>query len=399
MLSGQSQPGHAHSNVLWLSGTTAMLLLSFFSWNRLLPLFLRELGASDFHVSVAFSLVMLAMGLLQFPGGLLADRVGRKHMIVWPTLVAGAAYMAGSTLRSWPALVAVLALVNAMASLQWPSFTALLAESVPAGRRGTAFATFELFIAAAVSAGPLLGAWLLPITGFRVLMAVTGAVALLMGIARLWRLRETLPVDRPSGSGFSPAVLKDRKVLLLLLASTLFTLGNSQLLFGPFVALYASDVHGFDGRLINLMFAFGPLVGIGAAMLGGRITERYGSPLALRAGAVCHVLLMLVWLRAGGFVAAALVITISYACFQLAMIAHATLRADATPEHARGAALGVVGGIAQSIGAAGIPLGGALAAQFGPAAPFWLGAGFMMLAAIATRALDAWRWETPAASS
>jgi MFS family permease len=396
MVSSQSQPAPAQSNVLWLSGTTAMLLLCFFSWNRLLPLFLRELGASDFHVSVAFSLVMLAMGLLQFPGGLLADRVGRKHMIVWPTLIAGAAYMAGSTLRQWPALVAVLALVNAMSSLQWPSFTALLAESVPAGRRGTAFATFELFIAAAVSAGPLLGAWLLPVTGFRALMAVTGAVAVLMGIARLWRLRETLPVNRPSGFSFTPAVLKDRKVLLLLLASTLFTLGNSQLLFGPFVALYASDVHGFDSRLINLMFAFGPLVGIGAAMLGGRVTERYGSPLALRAGAVCHVLLMLVWLRTGGFIAAALVITISYACFQLAMIAHATLRADATPEHARGAALGAVGSIAQSIGAAGIPLGGALAGRWGPTAPFWLGAGFMVLAAIATFALDAWRWDPSA---
>ncbi|MEW6524150.1 MAG: MFS transporter [Bacillota bacterium] len=390
-------PDTSRANVVWLSATTTVMLLWFFSWNRLLPLILRELGASNFHVSVAFSLIMLAMGLLQYPGGLLADRVGRKHMIVFPTFVAGLAYIVGSTLQDWRTLVVVLALTNAMSSMQWPSFSALLAESVPADRRGMAFATFELFIAMAVSAGPMMGAWLLPMTGFRVLMAATGAVAVAMGAVRHFRLRETLAQDLAYRLRFDPAVLLERRVFLLLLASTLFTLGNSQLLFGPFVSLYASDVHGLSGSLINLMFAFGPLAGMTVALLGGKITERYGSSPALRAGALAHVALMLVWLRTGTFIATATVLTLSYVFFQLAMIAHGTLRADATPDHARGAALGAVGSIAQSIGAAGVPLGGALALRLGPTAPFWLGALFMALAAVSTRALDPLLRRSPAA--
>lgn len=388
MLEPALRPAVGRRNLVVLPATTGALMLSLFSWNRVLPLILRELGASDFHISVAYSAVLLSMGLMQYPGGLLADRYGRRPLICYPTFVAGGAYIAGALVRDWRAMVAMVAVTSAMSSMQWPSFSALLAESVDARRRGTAFAMLELFISVAVAAGPALGAWVLPLAGFRLLMAATGVVAIAMGAVRLWLLHETLAPEHRTPVGITLTGLLDRQLVLLLATSTVFMVGNSLLLWGPFISIYASDVHGLSPSQVNLMFAAGPLAGIGVALLGGKLTDRYGSARALRVSAVAHALTMLCWMGHASFTVVTAWFTLSYVIFQVTMIAHGALRADATPAHARGAVLGAVGSAAQVAAAAGVPLGGALAAHFGPVAPFWLAAVFMAGTALLSRKLE-----------
>jgi len=72
-------------NVAVLSGTVFLFAAAWFSWYPILPLHLRHLGATDAQVGLAYTLMQLGYHGMQLLGGLLADRFGRKRVIVWPT--------------------------------------------------------------------------------------------------------------------------------------------------------------------------------------------------------------------------------------------------------------------------------------------------------------------------
>ncbi len=73
--------------------------------------------------------------LFQLPGGILADRIGRKRVIVYGTSLRVVAALILFTARSW-IQVAPGMILNAVASLYSPAFNALIAESLPEDRRG-----------------------------------------------------------------------------------------------------------------------------------------------------------------------------------------------------------------------------------------------------------------------
>ena len=375
-------------NVLAMSVSTAFIFAAYFSWQRLLPLILRDLGASDLQISYSYSAIVLAMGLFQYPGGVLADRLGRKPVIVTSTYLIGLLYLAAAFQQDWQSFVAMIALANALNALHQPAFTALLAESVGSGQRGAAFALLEIFISIALTVGPALGAWLMPLSGFRPLLTATGVIAVLMGAVRQRFLVETLLPEETSAPKIRLGPFLERRVLLLVATNILYTLCHSLLLFGPFISLYAKDRLDFTPSQINLMFAIGSMVGIFLCHWGGKLTDRYGSAQALRVAAFLYVGTLLIWLRLPHFLWASLCFTISYAFFQVTMIAGGTLRADASPPGARGAVLGVVGGLSQTVSALALPLGGLAVERWGLAAPFFMALGFMTLAAYTSYALE-----------
>ncbi len=388
-------------NVLAMSISLSIIFALYFSWQRLLPLILRELGATDLQISYSYSAIILSMGLSQYPGGILADRLGRKPVIVLSTYGIGILYLLATTQHSWWSFVIMIALANALNALYQPAFTALMAESVATGQRGAAFALLEFFISIALTIGPAFGAWIMPITGFRVLLAATGFVALVMGLVRQRFVVETMSLGESTAPVIHLKQFSDRRVILLIASNTFYTLCHSLLLFGPFISLYAKDRLDFTPSQINLMFATGSMVGIFLCQLGGKLTDRYGSARALRTAAFMYVASLLLWLRLPHFLWATLCFTISYAFFQVTMIAGGTLRADASPPGARGAVLGVVGGLAQTISALALPLGGLAVERWGLGAPFFMAFGFMSLGAYGTCVLERLmaRSSTPQASA
>jgi MFS family permease len=60
-------------NVAVLSGTVFLFVGAWFSWYPILPLHLRDLGATDAQVGLAYTLMQLGYQGMQLLGGLLAD--------------------------------------------------------------------------------------------------------------------------------------------------------------------------------------------------------------------------------------------------------------------------------------------------------------------------------------
>ncbi|MEW5934910.1 MAG: MFS transporter, partial [Bacillota bacterium] len=63
-------------------------------WSPVLPLILRDLGASDFQVSLSVATWTAVAALFQYRGGIWSDRFGRRPTLLYPTYLAGAAISA-----------------------------------------------------------------------------------------------------------------------------------------------------------------------------------------------------------------------------------------------------------------------------------------------------------------
>ena len=73
-------------NILTIAVTTSMISLCDMGWRPFWPLYLNEvLGASVWAISFLSMLAQSERLLFQFPGGVLADRFGRRKIIVYGT--------------------------------------------------------------------------------------------------------------------------------------------------------------------------------------------------------------------------------------------------------------------------------------------------------------------------
>jgi MFS family permease len=366
-------------NVLVLSGTVFLMLTSLFSWYLLLPLYFRELGATDAQVGLAYSLLTIGFSVMQFAGGLLADRYGRKMPIVLPTFIFAPLYALAGFAQSWVTLLVLLLTINSLSAIQSPAFTSIIAESVPEGRRGMAFGLFEFAVSLGITIGPALGATLLSRLGMRPLIYITAVIALLSAILRTACLHET---NRHP----SPIELTSLKQLCLprlrwfLLAAILLVCIYNWTLWGPFVSLHAGDTLGLSKPQINNLFAVGGFACMVASLLGGHSASRFGGRNLLIAAGLGHVVTMVFWSLAGTSPLGLALFVVTNMGLQMAIVAYQTLLTQVTPRASRGTIIGFVGTVTGVVGGIAPTVGAYLRAAFGTTAPFWIAliTGFIM---------------------
>lgn len=362
-------------NIIVMSLTTSIYVVAIFTWNRIMPLALRELGATDLQVSLSFAILTVATGIGQFPGGLWCDHFGRKPLVAFPTFVAAGLYLVAAMAGTWWGFVLAMAGVNLTGAIQSPAFVMVMAESVDGRKRGMAFGVFQFFIGLSMAAGPALGALLLPRLGFRELVGITGVVGLAVGIARVVFLQETVG-GAEKHRRFDLRHIWRGELGILLLVSSFILWIPALTMYGPFISLYAKDVQGFSEAQINTFFAYGSLVATFVSLLGGRITERWGAGRAVVFGVAGHVVTMLLWSGTRSFAPATAVLALSYSFLQVFTIAHDTLRTSIASRYAAGAAIGALGTISNTFSGLAAPSAGYLKPALGRGFPFWLAAGF-----------------------
>lgn len=370
-------------NILVIASTVLLLIMSIYTWYQLLPLYFRDLGADDTQVGLAYSLMNLGYALLQWTGGLLADRYGRKRLIVLPTFCFVPLYvLAGMTTR-WEILLAIMLAINSLSALQWPSFMALIAESVPQAQRGTAFGVFEFCVGLGVTLGPALGATLLRAVGLRELICATGGTALVCAIGRTIALQETAAEPSRSRAADVGRVLHGQLRWLLVAASIFYT-GMAFTVHGPFVSLHAKDVLHLPDAQINWLFAAGSLVATGVSLAGGRLTDRVGGRLMLIAASAGHFATLVAWASVSGLQIGLPIFALSWALMQVSFIAYSTTLTQSVPAPSRAAIVGLFGTVTGVISTAAPAIGALMREEWGSAAPFWVALGLGLLMTLIT---------------
>ncbi len=101
-------------------------------------LFYLHLGANELLLSIVYFAGSIAVALVQFPGGYLADKHGRRWLVV--SMTFGLAF--GSLLfvfaPSWQFILIGL-LVQNICSIYGPALMTMVIDSLPANNRGAGF--------------------------------------------------------------------------------------------------------------------------------------------------------------------------------------------------------------------------------------------------------------------
>lgn len=366
------------SNLLVLAGTVFVLVTGYYSWSLLLPLYLRQLGASDFWVGISYTLITLAFTLGQVFGGLLSDKLGRKPLIVIPTFCFFPLYLLASLVRSWILLLGCLILADIASAFQDPSFTSIIAESVPKQKRGIAFGVWGSSFSLSLVIGPFLGSLFLNRVGIPKLILATGLLAIPCGLARLKLLSETgVKTDRKTWNWFNLSLNTDLKWFLG--AAVALMIVFSLTIWGPFIALYAKDTIELTGEKINLLFTFGGISAVVFSILGGKVVERFQGKRVFLLGVLLHPISFLPWLYTRGLPWGVPFFLFAYLFSQCSYVAYRTLLSNLTTESNRSSVVGLFGTVTGAISASAPWWGMAMRLRWGGQAPFWVAAVFGLL--------------------
>jgi len=369
-------------NVFVLSITVLFILIAFFSWYPVLPIYLQELGANDFQVGFSYTLIALSYTLMQFLGGILSDHFGRKLLIIIPSFVFPLLYFLAGNASNWITLIFFLAIANSLSALQLPSFYSMIAESVPKNKRGMAYSTFELFVILGITIGPAIGMILIPRVEMKYLFYLTSFTTFLCALSRIFWLKETHHHRTKINKFDSFKKLFNKKMLLIILAlSSLFLLFNLTT-HGPFISLYAKEVMNLDKSKINLLFALGGLAAVIYSLWGGKIIDKWGSKRVLLCSASGLGIFIILWSLSSPLWPAIVLFAIVYIFSQSCHIAYGSFLADITHRQSRGLVIGFIGTCTGLIGSIGPSLGGYLKFQFGPSSPFWAGLIFALITSL-----------------
>jgi len=212
----------------------------------------RELGASMSLIGVVFGLVPAAVMPLQFWGGHLTDRLGRRLVLLVAVFV-GVVWFVGFAFVTEIWQVALLVAVES--AFGWPLFqtasNAMIADLLPAAKRGEGYSITRVAMNLGVVLGPALaGLALATGASFRQLfLAAAAGCAVMMAMTAVW-IRESRPASALSPQAHTDAqgrsgyriVLADRVFIVFCLVAVLpvFCVGN----FGSIYSVYITDYLG-----------------------------------------------------------------------------------------------------------------------------------------------------------
>jgi MFS family permease len=237
-------------------------------------LYAESRGASLAIIGAMASSYLISNFLFQYPSGWLADRWGRKPMMIL-SLAAQALLSGVYLLIHDPALFIVLRFAEGAAAAAFlPSARALITDTVPSKQRGEAFGIFSSFLNAGFLLGPGLGG-LLAATGYAT--AFIGAV-----IFRLVAIVIVVTMIHVKARGEQEIEEAARPVSL----RTLFNIALSGayiLAFGNFIfvgfditltALWLHDHLGASVAIIGFAYVAFSVPSIVVAPFGGRVADR-----------------------------------------------------------------------------------------------------------------------------
>ena len=158
------------------------------------PLYVKDLGGNEAIIGFIGFVTFLCLAAVQFPGGYLADKYGRKWLISTMTFGVALSYIFYALALSWE-FILLGAMVQSLCLIYQPALFSMISDSLPPEKRGMGISITQLIGSVATTPGPAVAAFLYTIYGSIHGMRISyGLVVVLFLIAAGLRsnLKETI---------------------------------------------------------------------------------------------------------------------------------------------------------------------------------------------------------------
>ena len=151
------------------AASAAVFLLGFGEelWKKFLPKYLELLGASTAVIGLFGTVKDFFDAIYQYPGGWLADRVGRRRAFLVFIALASIGYLIYLFSPSWPFVFLGLAFAMGWESMASPAIFAVIGDALPKDRRAMGFTFQSLVKRVPMAVAPLIGGTMIATLGIK----------------------------------------------------------------------------------------------------------------------------------------------------------------------------------------------------------------------------------------
>lgn len=254
------------------------LALALFTWGigegmfyLFQPIYLSQLGANPVTIGYILGAAGVAMMLAHIPAGYLADRLGRRPLLITAWLIGIIATWTMALASALPLFVFGLLLYGLTAFVSSPlnSYVTAARGNWSVGRAITLISSaFNL----GVVLGPFTGGWLGDQFGLRTIYYVAGALFVISTFF-LWMIAPQ-PCDRHDPDAPPPSLLTNRRYLGFIALGFLVMLATY--LPQPFTSKFLQEVRGLNLSQIGLLGTLGGAGNTTLTFLLGFLDARLG---------------------------------------------------------------------------------------------------------------------------
>ena len=358
----------------------------------LLPLIGNELGLSYGQIGSILTCQFVCGSLSNIPGGMIADAVPRKGILMALALCwVGAPYLLMGFTHSYWTLLACAGLVGIGNNFWHPTAIPLLARSFPQ-RKGFVVSIHGMGGNVGDALAPLAAGFLLAAMSWRNVVVVNIVPGILMACAILFFVGRlnldndsgTARMQMPFAKGFRARLqdlrelLNNRTVVMISLGSAFRAMTQSALL--TFLPLYLARQMGYSPKLVGTCMFMLQAAGFAVTPIAGHLSDKMGRQRIIVSSMAMTMVVLLGMAVAGHSAAFVLLVAfLGFFLFAVRSVLQAWLL-DSTPAHQGGTSIGILFG-SQALGAAIGPLsGGILADHYGLNVVFLFLAGTIVIA-------------------
>jgi MFS family permease len=363
----------------------AELALTLFLWHASLGIFFlslvqeylpKELGASPAFPGYALAVYSLARFLWQPPAGWLADRVGRRPVLLVGVATAIPILVLMAQVREGHLFLLFSALYGLSAATMWPAFLARVGDTQVPSMRAKTMHILNLAQLSGLGVGTFAGVTLVGYVSYE---SAFVACLVFNGVALLLTMRQTETLTTVAqrlapGGGFWRGLSGLGSPGVLLLGAIVLFLSLGTTVHTPIIGSYVNNVLHMQLHQMAFMLPIPAAVAAVIVLRCGHLADRFGRQVPLMGGlAVAALSLFALTLTRSPFLAVNLAVLAGLA-YAISIPAWSAAALDATEIGSRGVLLGALTAVQGLGGAMGQALGGVVGQMYGPLAPFKFGA-------------------------
>ena len=263
-------------NVSLASAAVFILSLGEELWKKFLPKYLEALGATTGMIGLFGTAEDFFDAIYQYPGGWMADRLGRRRAFLIFIALASAGYLVYLFSPSWPLLFVGLGLVMAWQSMASPAIFAVIGDALPRQRRAMGFTLQSILKRVPIVIAPIAGGVLIAslgvVNGVHVALLITVALAL---VTIILVSRINITVNALHTIGIIGIWQTFHTALKRLLVSDVI-IRTCEGMTGVITILYVTNVQHFTVKQYGTLVAIQMITSILVYIPAGKIADRVG---------------------------------------------------------------------------------------------------------------------------